>query len=360
MVMRPDDAAGLAKGVREIFVEAENILLQKIAGQLAKGLDDPAWAEQKLLNIRALLIEVDKVIADLAAGVPGAVARALQFAYQRGIAAASAEAAAAGLGAAAFTEVQPTGAVAALVTATVASQPEQMFQIRRAVVDIYQQVITQTTAQVNAGVLTRREASKAALVKLAGQGVTTFVDTAGRRWDMGSYNEMAVRTSAMNSMLQGTTDRLGELGLDLVIVSDAPEECKLCRPFEGKVLSMSGRRDGDRLKDGVRVSDSLAGAKSAGLFHPNCRHSFSMYLPGITKRQPPVADPAGDALRQQQRAFERRVRELKRADALAFEFGGPEAAAARAKLRAKQAEFKDWREANGRKDLAYRTSLTSR
>jgi hypothetical protein len=177
---------------------------------------------------------------------------------------------------------------------------------------------------------------------------------------MASYAEMAARTSASQAMLQGHTDRIQELGVDTVIVSNAPEECKVCRPYEGKVLSLSGRTTG-RLKDGKTVVASLSEAKRAGLYHPNCRHSHSIYLPGITKGPGrDTADPAGDALRQQQRAFERRVRELKRADAVAQEFGGLEATKARATLRAKQAEFRDWREANDRKDLSYRTSLKSR
>ena len=198
------------------------------------------------------------------------------------------------------------------------------------------------------------------LSKLGASGITGFRDVAGRQWSLPSYAEMAARTSVSNAMLQGHTDRIRELGIDTVIVSDAPEDCKLCRPFEGKVLSLSGRTTG-RLKDGKTVVASLAQAKSAGLYHPNCRHSHSVYLPGITKGPTKdTADPAGDALRQKQRAYERRVRELKRQDLIAQEFGGPAATQARAKLRAKQAEMKAWIEANDRKTLPYRVSLKAR
>jgi hypothetical protein len=81
-----------------------------------------------------------------------------------------------------------------------------------------------------------------------------------------------MRSSTANAMLQGHTDRITELGIDTVIVSDAVEECKICRPFEGRVLSLSGRTTG-RLKDGRTVMCSLAEAKAKGLFHNNCRHS---------------------------------------------------------------------------------------
>lgn len=360
MAIRPDDAAVLAKEIRELFSEAETLLLQRIARRLANGLEEPGWAEAKLLTIQALQREATAILADLDKGLPGAVERAMGLAYNRGIATAGAELTKAGLVHAAFAEVQPTSAVAAMVSETLARTRPMQFQVRRFVSDIYQQVVTQTTAQTTLGTVTRREASRMILTRLASAGVTGFRDTAGRQWALPTYAEMAARTSASNAMLQGHTDRLQELGVDTVIVSDAPEECSICRPFEGKVLSLSGMTTG-RLKDGKTVVASLAKAKSAGLYHPNCRHSHSIYLPGITKGPGrDTADPKGDALRQQQRAYERRIRELKRADIIAQEFGGPAAVQARQKLRSKQAEMKAWIEANDRKTLPYRTSLTAR
>lgn len=357
MAIRPDDAAALSKGVRELYVEAETLLLQRIARNLAEGKDAPNWVEQKLLNIQALRKQADGILADLAANVPGAVERAVGIAYNRGIASAGADLTGAGLPHGAFGEVQPTGAVSAIVSDTLQRTQPMIFQVRRAVVDVYQQVVTQVAAQTTLGTVTRREASQLILQRLAKQGVAGFRDTAGRNWSMSAYGEMAARTSTSQAMLQGHTDRISELGVDTVIVSDAVEECSICRPFEGKVLSLSGQTTG-RLRDGKTVVASLAEAKGKGLYHPNCRHSHSIYLPGITKGpEKDTADPKGDKLRQTQRAYERRIRELKRQDAIASEFGGPQAKQARAKLRAKQAEFKGWREEHGRKDLNYRTSV---
>lgn len=360
MAIRPDDAAILAKATAELFSEAETVLLQRIARALAKGADKPGWAEAKLLNIQALRSEVDGILLDLSKGVPGAAERAVGLAYNRGIATAGAELTKAGLGYGAFSEVQPTGAVAALVSETMARLSPMSFQVRRSVMDVYQQVVTRVVAQTALGTVSRREASRMVLTRLGQNGVTGFRDTAGRNWNMASYAEMAVRSSTANAMLQGHTDRIQELGIDTVIVSDSPEECRVCRPFEGKVLSLSGRTTG-RLKDGKTVVASLAEAKSAGLYHNNCTHSHSVYLVGVTKGPgQETANPEGNALRVQQRAYERRVRELKRVDAIAHEFGGPAATQARAKLRSKQAEFKAWREEHDRKNLAYRTSLTAR
>lgn len=359
-MIRPDDAATLAKGVQELYAGAETVLLQRIANALAAGGEAPDWVEQKLLGVQFLRRQIDRILGDVAKDVPGAVERAIGIAYNRGVATAGGELSRAGMVYGAFNEVTATDAVTSLVAETLQRTEPMVFQIRRASVDVYQKVITQAAVQTTVGTMNRREASRLALTRLAKNGITGFRDASGRNWAMASYAEMAVRTSTAQAMLQGHTDRIQELGVDTVVVSDAPEECKICRPFEGKVLSISGADVGKRLSDGRRVVDSLTGARRKGLYHPGCRHSHSIYLPGITKPAKDTADLTGDALRQKQRSYERRVRELKREAAIAEQFDPQAGKAARAKLRAKQQEFTAWREAKDRKNLSYRTNLKAR
>lgn len=357
--MRPDDAANLAKGLREIYLEAEIVLLQKIVRAISTGLDSPLWAEEKLLQTRALIAATDKVIDDLGTKSAREMRRILAEAYRRGVDASSEELTAAGVLTGNLAGIAPSPGLIALVTATTSNR-KQLFQIRRAVADAYQEIVAKTSSQVVAGVLTTREAARQSLLDLAKAGIASFKDTSGRSWEMGAYAEMSARTATMSAYLQGTADRISDFGEDLIIVSDAPEECRLCRPYEHQVLSVSGSRAGLTLDDGTRVVASIDEARGKGLFHPNCRHSMSLYIPGVTRRRTDTADPEGDALRQKQRAFERRIRELKRQVAVADGFGGPDAVAARAKLRAKQAQFKAWREEHGRKNLAYRTNVNYR
>jgi hypothetical protein len=156
---------------------------------------------------------------------------------------------------------------------------------------------------------TRLRAAQAALDRLAGDGITGFVDTAGRRWQLASYTEMATRTITTQAALNATLDRLADHGIDLVRVTDAPGECVRCRPWEGRVLSVSGRTAG---------YPSLVEATAGGLFHPNCRHQVTAYLPGITRPLERTADPAGDQARQRTRALERRVRAWRRREAVAL------------------------------------------
>lgn len=99
--------------------------------------------------------------------------------------------------------------------------------------------------------------------------MTGFEDSAGRQWNMRSYAEMVARTSTMEAHLQGTANRLGELGHDLVKVSRHVGPCEKCAPWEGKILSLTGKTPG---------FPTLAEAREAGLFHPNCKHAYGLYI----------------------------------------------------------------------------------
>lgn len=139
-----------------------------------------------------------------------------------------------------------------------------------------------------------------------------------------------------------------------------------CRPWEGKVLSITGATRSGQHSGNERpfaVAGSVAQARAAGLGHPNCRHTMGIFLPGRTRPMENTEDPEGAKLRAQQRYRERKIREQKRRVLAAEAVAGktsPEAKAARAKLRTQQSDFATWRKANGRKNLSQRTSLAVR
>ncbi|MFB7899974.1 phage minor capsid protein [Streptomyces xiamenensis] len=85
----------------------------------------------------------------------------------------------------------------------------------------------------------------------------------------------------------------------------------------------------------VRIAGSLDEARRAGLQHPNCRHSLSAYLPGVTTAPTSASrDPDGYEATQRQREIERQIRKWKRREAAALD--DDQARAARAKVRAWQ------------------------
>lgn len=189
--------------------------------------------------------------------------------------------------------------------------------------DVYRATVAEAgLVDVLAGTKTRLQASQATLDRFLAKGVTGFTDSRGRDWELVSYIETAIRTGTARAAVAGHLARLDDAGIDLVIVSNAPAECELCRPWEGKVLSRLGpvgRIEVEHTLTDELITVDVAGtipeAAAAGLFHPNCRHSLSAYLPGVTKPPTHTADPAGDAAKRRLRAMERHVRSWKRREA---------------------------------------------
>lgn len=320
MPVSPDMAEDLAAAVATLYEEAELALIDKVTRALAEGLDSPLWADLKLAAIGRLRTAIEEIITALQANATGAIHQAVADAYNRGTQAAVAE-----LGAIApHVAAIPAGtqAVDRLATALVQETGATHARILRTGLDVYRRVIAEATSAPLLGATTRREAAARALARFADRGVTGFVDRAGRAWNLTSYTEMATRSALGRAAVQAHTDRLAAAGIDLVIVSDAPEECPRCKPWEGKILRREGpsgagsvevehATDDDRTVR-VRVAGSLPEARAAGLFHPNCRHRVSIYLPGVTQPQPKPPSRATYEQSQQQRYLERQVRAWKR------------------------------------------------
>jgi len=107
------------------------------------------------------------------------------------------------------------------------------------------------------------------------EGLEALVDKAGRRWSLDRYSEMLIRTKAVEARNIGMANRMVENQYDLVQVTDHMDECELCRPWEGKILSLTGNTPG---------YPTLAEAEAAGLFHPNCRHAINALVPILAEK----------------------------------------------------------------------------
>jgi hypothetical protein len=261
----PDYVERVAKTVADLYGEATAQVLRAVARRLARGIDEPGWAEAKLLELLQLRTDAQQVVNFLGANMPTAVEAAVSEAAQAGAAQALRDLS---LDAVPGARTN-TAAVEALARQTISDLSRTHLQILRSADDIYRGVIAETAGGTVTGAETRRQSAQRALNRYARQGVTGFRDRAGRNWSMETYAEMSTRTASGRAMIEGSLDTYAADGRDLVIVSNAPEECKVCRPFEGKLLSISGARVGERV-GGIEVVDTVRGATSAGLFHANC------------------------------------------------------------------------------------------
>lgn len=317
----------LARALVDVYSELETDIARVLARRISHDITDvPADAlNEKLGSVNDLRNAVQRLLNRLERGLPETVEQQLVLAFQRGGAAALDELARlGGLDQAQLAAIRASlpgaEAINALVWPLVTKLQGTHLQVLRWPQDVYRSVVASVLPHGLAGTATRLGIAQRAYGKFLERGVTGFTDRAGRNWQLSSYVEMAARTGLMQAAVQGHLDRLGAAGLDLVQVSDSPQECHLCRPWEGKVLHRGVGESGwieveHAIHDGqmvrVHVAGSVVEAILAGLFHPNCRHSINAYLPGVTKPKLNTEDPEGDKARRQQRAIERGIRAAK-------------------------------------------------
>lgn len=203
--------------------------------------------------------------------------------------------------------------------------------------------------QVTGG--TPQAAQREAWRRLTAEGVTGFRDSAGREWELSTYVEMAARTAAIRAFNASHQDRMTALGISYFTVGPSGFPCKLCLPWEGKVLAAAGAgtyREEHATEDRtvtVRVAGTLEEARAAGLQHPNCKHTLIAYLPGVTALKTRTADEVEQATErfketQRLRAMERSVRRSKMAELAALT--DTDKAAARARTRELQSRIRDY------------------
>ena len=300
--------------IRRIYAEAEEIILNKIARQIERGIDidDSTWTVRKLAEIKAVNRTVEAEIITLKVADKG-IADVIAVAYFDGAARAASELIESGLSDIidlnADIRFAGQSGIRALVKETIAAVESTHFRILRVAQDMYRQTVSEASAQAVTGTLTRRQAAQQAMNRFADRGITGFVDKAGRNWDLASYTEMATRTSTLNAQRQGHADKLVANGKDLVIITDHAEECPLCRPYEGKIYSLSGTST---------EYPALSTAKDGGLFHPSCSHSYHLWTPGLSRIPEKQGEPADYEERQKHRALDRNIRHWKRREAVAI------------------------------------------
>lgn len=161
----------------------------------------------------------------------------------------------------------------------------------------------------------------------------------GKQISLVSYAESVTRESSQQALLTGESVAAQEAGYYLVQISAHYACCPLCEPWQNAILIddeyAGGKPDG--------VHELLSTAKSAGLFHWNCRHVKRIWIPGKSETlNPPNYNPDKVAvnyeLEQTQRRLEREIRNEKRA--LSMSLTDEERKKAQSKIADKQAQLR--------------------
>lgn len=170
----------------------------------------------------------------------------------------------------------PTAAVEATALDTATIIASQHHTILRTVHDRYRHAAQTAITRALVSGESNTQTVQTMLNRMADTGITGFVDRAGRRWDMGTYADMAVRTGRMRALNQGHMDGWQAGGVELVRVSQHPASHPWCYPFQGKLLAIQGSAGPHTLTDrvtGEQVTVTAVAtfdeAVARGYHHPN-------------------------------------------------------------------------------------------
>lgn len=189
--------------------------------------------------------------------------------------------------------------------------------------DIYRQTLNKVQLSMGTGSETLSSAIDSAVKDFLDKGINCIEYKDGRHVNIADYVRMALRTTSTRAQLQGEAKRRTELGYDTVLVSQYSACSDTCLPWQGRVYIddvftvWNGERSGDRGKSNYcdKWFPLLSVAIQAGLFHPNCRHTMSTWIEGVSSKPKPldiskVREMA--KLEQKQRRLENKVRQAKR------------------------------------------------
>lgn len=147
--------------------------------------------------------------------------------------------------------------------------------------DIYRRVGLEQVAAMQA---TGRGVNKALpqfVETLRREGVTAFIDKAGRNWSLHTYCSMVARTTSRQAEILSvlTTDPAH----DLYKISSHGTTCGLCAPYEGRVYSKSGTDpDFPPLASAFGKIDPAGPDDLSNTWlniHPNCLHVLLPWTP---------------------------------------------------------------------------------
>lgn len=111
--------------------------------------------------------------------------------------------------------------------------------------------------------------------RLRRDGLTAFVDKAGRKWSLSAYCTMVSRTTARQAQVLATLTKSPKV--DLFQITSHGTTCKLCAPYEGRVYSKSGTSPYyPPLADAFGKIDKNGPNTLSNSYlniHPNCLHA---------------------------------------------------------------------------------------
>lgn len=180
-------------------------------------------------------------------------------------------------------------------------------------------ILNSNTASVVSGAESRTKAVRTTIHEMAEKGIPAFVDKSGREWSPEAYVNMDIRATVKNTALEAQFSTMDSLGQDVFEVSSHPGSRPKCRPWQGKLISRSGKTteitDINGRKHKVIPLPQTSFGEPDGLFGINCGHRPRGVSDGLFRKSSVEYDDEEDKELYnkvcKQRELERKVRKSK-------------------------------------------------
>jgi len=184
----------------------------------------------------------------------------------------------------------------------------------------YTNIVNKVSSQVLAGTKTTNKAMQESVSELAQKGLTGFTAKNGAQWSPEAYTKMVIRTNTQNTINRVQEERMLLAGNDYIEISSHLGARPLCSQDQGQIFSLSGDtaliQDGNGRVIKPRAWSSSTYGKPAGILGINCGHSRYAFVPNLSiKRDKDFTKKENDKAyreKQQQRLYERKIRNKKR------------------------------------------------
>ncbi len=342
------EALNLAAPIADAYMSVEERLLVRIARQLSLNDDHQLneaskWQIKQLAKHGMLRQDAHKIIAEGTNGIPGNVADTVRQAIDDTLAEDGitdmwhnqrlAESAANAVRhyrnqakdvynqvntvmkyKAESTFVRAVNSVAEKWTAEQRREQSEIAD-KQGVLDI----LNSNTAAVVSGAESRTKAVRTTIHEMAQKGIPAFVDKSGREWSPEAYVNMDIRATVKNTALEAQFSTMDSLGQDVFEVSSHPGSRPKCRPWQGKLISRSGKTteitDINGRKHKVIPLPQTSFGEPDGLFGINCGHRPRGVSDGLFRKSSVEYDDTEDKVLYnkvcKQRELERKVRKSK-------------------------------------------------
>ena len=171
----------------------------------------------------------------------------------------------------------------ALIKATTKDMEKAEHAMLRMVNDQYRKTIFNAQIMANSGAFTLQQSIDKATKDFLRIGINCIQYKNGRRVNIATYAEMAIRTANKRAVLISEGDTRNAYGIHTVRISRYGGCSETCLPWQGRIYVDDVYSGGTKEEAQEKKLPLLSNAIAGGLFHPNCKHRATTYFYDLKK-----------------------------------------------------------------------------